>query len=320
MTSIILTDTGLAEIPELEHTTITELFVDYNSISMIWVASLPPNLQRFDCAFNCVSSDGLPVQWPRTIKDINLDYNNICDTDHVIEWPENLESLQISNNPLQKIPRKLPKSLRKIRMRNTDIQIVEHLPQDLRDLDCYNAKIFEIYALPLSLVNCHLAKNYLSCVVPMWPMGLKVLDLAFNFLTEFPQGLPDTLEHLNLSNNLIKEVPKRIPLRLNTLILRGNKIRKVRLELVARQKLLIFSLADNCLTELPKCLYEGEQISQYDVSRNFLEPEYDIYARKIQEWFVLVRGRNILRSWRRICILREELLQVAMRPDRYGNF
>jgi Leucine-rich repeat (LRR) protein len=323
--SIILSDSGLIELPILsDNLQIKELFVDYNQISLLWPEAFPPNLERFDAAFNFITSDGLPNVWPDSIRDINIDYNNICDTDDVSSWPLALESLKMSNNPLKKIPRHLPQSLRRLRLRNTSVQIIEYLPAELEELDCYSSKVNNIYTLPQNLLRCFLAKNNLT-ILPepkFWPQRLKVLDLAFNYLTEFPEGLPDSIEHLNLANNYIKVVPQRIPASCKTLILRKNSIREVKLELLPGQRLLVLSLANNLLTTLPEVIERStyEEIQQYDVSQNFLELEHCVCAQKIQKWFKACIIRCILRTRKRTVTLREELLEVAMHPDRYGNF
>jgi Leucine-rich repeat (LRR) protein len=211
-----------------------------------------------------------------------------------------------------------------LRLRNTNIQIVEYLPEALEELDCFNSKISQIYTLSPNLKNCFLAKNYLTILpsLSIWPQGLRVLDLAFNFLKEFPKWLPDSLEHLNLGNNLIEQVPKRLPINLKILSLRKNRINTVHTELLIRQKIIVFSLADNWLTEVPECIRTAREdnIEHYDLSANFLEDEYDDYAVKIQRAFRYYRMAARLRGWKRTRYLREELLAAAMHPDRYGNF
>jgi len=323
--TLILSDSGLYELPNIfEQSHIRELFIDSNKFSMLWYDGFPPNIEKLDCSHNYISSDGLCSIWPNNLRKINMNFNFIKDTDDIIEWPEALEVLEISNNPLQKIPRNLPNSLKKIRMRHTNIQMIEHLPNSVRELDCFDSQINEIYLLPRDLARCFLAKNYISSPIcpNIWPYRLKTLDLAFNFLTEFPEGLPDTLEHLNLANNFITEVPKRLPLNIKTLILRKNRIRTVHTELLIRQNLLVFSLDNNCLTDVPKCILDAtvEEIQQYDVNNNYIGQVYDESADIIQTGYRLYKMRSPLRTWRRLSVVREELIAAAMHPDRYGNF
>ena len=323
--TLILSNSGLYEVPNVfEQSHIKDLFINSNQITMLWYDGFPQNIEKLDCSHNYISSDGLCSIWPNNLKNINMNFNLIKDTDDVIEWPEALEFLEISNNPLQKIPRKLPEGLKKIRMRHTNIQMVEYLPNSVRELDCFDSQINEIYLLPNDLLRCFLAKNYIASPISpnIWPYRLKTLDLAFNFLTEFPEGLPDTLEHLNLANNYITEVPKRLPLNIKTLILRKNRIHTVNTELLIRQSLLIFSLSNNYLTEVPKCILSAspEEIQQYDVNDNFIGEMYEEYADIIQTAYRLFKMRSPLRTWRRLSVLREELIAAAMHPDRYGNF
>ena len=322
---LILSGSGLYDLPDIsEQIHIKELFIDSNEISMLWYNAFPPNLEKLDCSHNFISSDGLSHFFPNSLKNINMNYNIICDTDDIIEWPYNLEILKISNNPLQKIPKYLPNGLKKIQMRQTNIEIIENLPESVIELDCFNSKINQIYLLPRNIVRCFLAKNYITSPISpiIWHQGLKTLDLAFNFLTEFPKGLPDTIEHLNLGNNYIEEVPKRLPLNIKILILRKNRIHTVNTELRTRQHILLFSLANNYLTNIPQCILESniEEIQQYDLTENFIEPIYHDAANIIQILYRNYKMSMPLRTWRRLSILREELIAAAMHPDRYGNF
>ena len=53
---------------------------------------------------------------------------------------------------------------------------------------------------------------------------------------------------------------------------------------------------------------------------NFIGEMYEEYADIIQTAYRLFKMRSPLRTWRRLSVLREELIAAAMHPDRYGNY
>jgi hypothetical protein len=73
---------------------------------------------------------------------------------------------------------------------------------------------------------------------------------------------------------------------------------------------------------MPKCILgvSPEEIQQYDITDNFIGEVYQESADIIQTAFHLFKMRSPLRTWRRLSVVREELISAAMHPDRYGNF
>lgn len=322
---LILSSSDIDEIPELyKNESIIELLLDNNNISNIWDNSFPPNLLKLNLSFNKILSDGLPFYWPSVLKEINLDNNNIYNIDDLIEWPLTLEILHLSNNPLTKIPLCLPPSLKELHIANTQIEIIENIPSSCEFINTSHSHICYIDKLPDSLTTLYLSDNRIDIDgLPIeWPKNLLVLELSHNFIDTFPFNLPDSLHYINLSSNYIQYIPKRLPFNISVCLLQHNKIKSCVIELVVRQQIIQLNLKNNQLTELPTCLVNkvSSNILSYSIQDNWNDDIHHTVSNKMKKIFRLYKMKKIRMKWLQTRYIREELLEVAMSPNRWPNF
>jgi Leucine-rich repeat (LRR) protein len=296
-----------------------------NSIHSISDDCFPQGVQILDFSYNYIHDDGLPFQWPDTIEELYLTHNSICNYDDDTLWPDHLKVLCISKNPLQQIPSDLPESLEKLYLDRTQLKQIQKLPSNLKVLSVESSYLRSLpKELPHGLEKLFAARNFLhSTLLPRhWGFSLQVLNLEKNKLIEFPKNLPNTLRVLRLNNNNITQIPEALPESLVYLTIANNKVRKVQLS--KRKKPIQFVyLANNQLTQSIQNEQEQKQIqwgtSIIEVS-NWTNDVYIASAKTIQAKFRNFRLKKILRTWRKLGHVRQELQASAMHPSRAGQF
>lgn len=151
----------------------------------------------------------------------NLTYLDLsdCNFQNLKYIPSQLESLKISNNPLQEfsyfnekliyfdgrrcgltsLPR-LPDSLKELTVSENELSQIDYLPKNLKKLDLSrnNLKTLDISNLT-KLETAKLTDNELEYISDL-PENLLSIDLSNNYLVQFP-NIPNNLNVLNLFNN-----------------------------------------------------------------------------------------------------------------------
>jgi Leucine-rich repeat (LRR) protein len=315
-----LSHAGLHLFPDLHDVRISTLNVSFNSIQIVWDEHLPQEVGELSLADNCIGTDGLPTEWPPMIHTLSLAYNPFRTTDIITGWPAALRTLNLSHTSLREFPRNLPDTIESLTISHTFVTQIGYLPRNLKELyaDVTDLK-FLPYRCPEGLEILVVSRGKLrnGGLPTFWGSSLKRLDLNSNSLRAIPRGLPSTLEFLNLSQNSIREFGSEslYPLGLQTLHLGDNQI----LELPewigsSSRRHLRFTIHQNYLVEpviFRNCILWSSQ---------WVGPLYTEAATYIQRAWRKARMRRRLKAIYRMTILREELLALAMHPDRVGRF
>lgn len=315
---------SLDDQPNLSRSQADILNLDGNYLRNLQSERLPTRLKILQCSFNTVYSDGLPSRFPETLKELHLEKNKLGSLEQIQAFPEGLRILNISGNGLHTFPSHLPGQLEILQVSGSNFQVLNHLPRNLKRLEAENGCLQMIQSrLPPTLEYLNLGRNYLKpAALPLfWGHHLRELLLGNNKLTEFPKKLPDTLEVLHLQRNRIARVPGNLPPKLRVLILSFNRIRAVHLEF--RTKPLEFvDLRDNCLTQADIWTSGRESgwATQLDTAENWNFIHHIHAAFRIQKAWRGSRMRRRLRAWKRTRTLKLELLELAMSPERAGQF
>jgi Leucine-rich repeat (LRR) protein len=312
--------------PDLSSITKEEFHLNNNYVGVIPEDFLPRGVKFLDLKYNNIQSDGLPVLFPNTIERLELDGNRIRDFRDVQQFPSNLKSLSVNDNPLYSLEDiHSILSLESLDIGRTNIDTISLLPQFLVQLlasKCYRLRILPNRFPPTlrvaTLNDCSL--RYAS-LPGYWGTALEELNLAFNEIDRFPRNLPPTLKTLNLTHNRIREVPedfnRKFP-HLEVCMLAFNKIRRVPVQTRIR-KLAFVDVRHNelivSLEEQNRTLERtwAETISE---EQNWMEQKHSVSASLIQKNWRLARMKRRLRTWKRTRVVREELMCVSMVPER----
>jgi Leucine-rich repeat (LRR) protein len=320
MQTFFLGNCGLNFQPDLTSHVLRELYLNTNRLTTICDQALPRGLEVLHVEENRIHSDGIPIVWPDTIKEIYLQKNHIQETDG-IHWPQNLVILNLSCNPLMYCPSILPNSTEKLNLDYTLIRRIDTLPTYLKELRINESKLRRLpHVLPNDLEILEAKYNTLSynSLPSNWGTSLRYLNLTYNRLTQFPKNLPESLEHLVLSQNQITHVPSTLPSNLKTLILAKNNIRTVTTSYrIHRIQLVI--LTDNQLTDSIERTQNHWAITIDEID-NWNHEDHHTAARSIQKAWKKMKFRTGIFTLIKTQRLREELLATAMHPSRAGLF
>ena len=313
-----LTNSNLETFPHLSGFEYKKVNASSNSIQVLWDEHMPRGIEELNLDENRLSTDGLLIEWPDTIKTLSLAYNPYRILDIVVVWPTALRVLNISNTNLIEFPTNLPQSLEVLNVSRTFIKQISHLPEGLKELYVNSAELkFLPKRLPPALEILNASNNSLrnGGLSLLWGSSLKFLDLNYNHLTQPPRRLPNTIEHLNLSGNFIGSISAEanFPESLKILHLGHNKIFELPAWLGKRRQLR-FTIQRNLLVKPVEAVNCLTWISQW------IGPGYTEAAHMIQKGWRSYRMRRRLSAWRKSAILRNELLALAMHPDRAGRY
>ena len=318
-----LENTDLQTFPDLSAQTHEKLSVKDNFLRVIPEDFLPRGLKHLQLDFNSIKSDGLPVIFPDTIEELSMDYNMITDARDVAHFPTNLKKLSIRHNPLNTFANLCIDSLEEITVEKTQLDTISLLPRCLQILKARNNYLSMMpNRFPVNIQIIHLDHNCLryAGLPSYWGTSLKELHLSHNKIDRFPRNLPPTLEVLNLSQNRLAHVPptlQGLP-NLQVLSLANNKIRNVRIE-IRRQPIAFVNLSNNELTEALDEQNREIQSRWAKVileEKNWTRTQHHKAASCIQKNWRVSRIQVRIRTWKRIGILKEELLCVSMMPER----
>lgn len=321
---IYLDKCNLSSQPDFSDVRATALDLTENSIHILFEQFLPQGIQVLDYSYNYIHDDGLPDWWPNTLEELYLTNNCITNHDDDILWPEHLKVLSLSKNPLQYMPQDLPDTLEKLFLDRTEITRIGRLPPNLKTFSADGARLRSLpKQLPATLEKLFLQRNFLNSQLPRnWGMNLQVLNLEKNKLRCFPKNLPDSLRILKLSYNDIPSIPDNLPENLVFLAICHNKVRTVALSKRTKPIQCVY-LANNQLTvklrdeQVRRNIQWSSSILEGD---NWTTAEYAHSAKTIQKQYRLFRLKMILRTWRKLAKMKEELQASAMHPSRAGQF
>jgi hypothetical protein len=316
--------TCLDEQPDLSmYFSLRTLYLNRNDIHQVYTELFPPHVRHVNLSSNRIST-GLPVVWQDSIETLNLDYNYISHTDFIEHWPTGLRELSMDETGIKVTPEGLPITLETLSLSGCNIHTIQHLPLFLRKLKANYNFIRKLEKLPHTLFYIQLSQNLLrssSIFRHRLPPNLRVLQLDYNELTWIPSSWPDTLETLNLSNNSITEFRSKLPASLKLLLLNNNRITVFQPTFPeTRLQNCSLYIRNNCISEnLTFYVQEGHFRTIYQAD-NWNKVTHHIYAKMIQFVFAKYKLKRGIRSWARFNKIYEEMLAVAMQPQRIGQF
>lgn len=236
--------------------------------------------------------DFFPIQLNPEVHYINLSDNKIADIDFTLHNYNNLISLDLSSNKIQKLGRgnfEYQRNLKYLNLSNNDVR---NLSKDslkglraLNELDISFNNLEELHEHTFSdLHSLRVLKLNNNQLIYLEPGLLKTskflqrLHLDSNQLEEVPvQAFADVLnlQHLSLSNNLIESVQEdQMPnlTELRTLLLDGNVIREIHPgALSGLTSLDSLDLSDNNFTAVPTAsLAKLSNLTKLRLSGNFI--------------------------------------------------
>ena len=313
-----LSNGSLQTLPTLHGQRYTTLNASYNKLRVLWADDFPLGVEDVNLQHNSINEDGLLSDWPDTIRVLNLSDNPLYSLSVLTSWPRSLRSLNLSYTNIQDIRSTiLPASLESLTVSCTAIREIQTLPAGLKELYASNTNIHTLpRSLPAGLermeVNCTSLKN--GGLPRSWGTALKELSLADNFLEEIPGGLPPTVEIVNLTGNRIQRICSRekFPRSLQLILLGRNAILEIPpwLQEISAK----FTIQFNKLTERihsPNCLLSHTQWNT---------PNHTIAVKQIQGAWRRCRLKQRVRTFARMWRTKEDLLALAMNPDRAGRF
>jgi Leucine-rich repeat (LRR) protein len=322
MNVLQLKNCNLQTQPDLSRSQASRLSFAGNSISAFFAEYLPPNLQHLDLGNNYLAEDGIPFVLPDSIEELLLDSNNIFRLDG-IHWPTSLRTLILDNNCIRILPGGLPPTLEKLSARHTNIQQIQTLPPNLKQLVVNFTLLTKLpRRIHLEILEAH--TNHLSSMsLPSdWGLRLRILNLSNNRLKEFPRSLPESLEQLHLQYNLIELVPT-LPSALQVLLIGHNKVKNI---VVTKRKtpLAYLQLTNNQLTfslvEHQLMSNDFTWVKTVDEADNWCGLNFITASELIKRAWRRYRLTKTLRTWLKTARVKEELIATAMHPSRYGHF
>ena len=224
-------------------------------------------------------TDIQPVLTMVWLKRLSVDYNSIKNLTGIGKL-QNLEELNISNNPLSSLPDDVCKITMLRRLYAGDDGI-KALPQSIRSL--VNLDRLYLAGNQLEAVNGLDALNRLElldlsrCGLETVPAEidnltkLKYLYLSNNRLTELPEGIGKLpLERLEAANNLLSSLPESFAslTGLKQLVISGNAFFELPAQVLKLQNLEVLIASSNFMSELPPGLKNLKNLYRISFAAN----------------------------------------------------
>jgi len=314
MDELNLSSLQLDCIPELSHRAYKKLNASRNLIRILWDEDMPAGVEELNLEMNYILEDGLLTNLPGTLTHLNLSRNPLRSLREIQNWG-NLRCLNVSHTGIYDTLCPLPDTLEELNISHTAISHISRLPVNLKSLHADSTSLRMLpWRCPTGLETLVASRGKLrnGGLPHFWGLSLKTLDLNCNYLTEIPRNLPESLQLLNLSYNSIVYINREVPKSVGTLHVGKNRILEEPKWLSRRG--LVYTIHKNHLTEIPRhpnCL---SNFGQW-VGGKFLDSSV-----KIQRSWRRSRLRQPLRTWRRISKIKEDLIALAMIPERAGRF
>lgn len=195
---------------------LTTLMLTYNNISSFDINKLPETLETIDLSYNVINSFRIDsaTSWPTNLKTVLLSHNAI-DNDTLLKlsqfkWPQFLKNLKLDNNPFSSLKNliNLPDNLTYLNLSENSLKSLEiepynenldvypffKFPNFLDSLDLSNSPhlVFDDYKdqskrirFPSTLSNLNLSEcNISDLSVFQFPESLKKLSLTGNHITD----------------------------------------------------------------------------------------------------------------------------------------
>ena len=231
--------------------------VDHNEITEINFNSVPINsvlsdkITVVDISFNQIETIPKEIfECLPNLQTFNAFFNKLTSIPSEIKNCKKLSDLNISNNPLKKLP-KLPKSLYRFSASNCQIESFDDAfdeNSDNANSDNNNEEV------PVHLVLVDLSGNKLESF-PTIPT-IQILNLSQNRIKKMP-FIAENMRILDLSMNELESTPESMP------------------EFITGASIVDLNLSYNKLTKMPR--FNGTPLLQYlELSENPIEGGFDI--------------------------------------------
>lgn len=181
---------------------ITEFYSE-NCQNLLKLPELPDTLTSLNVVDG--NLDQFPTVLPSGLKYISFSFNNIKTIPN-IEWPSNMESIDVEKNEMEEIL-SLPRYLKNLQCSNNKLSYLpDKLPDGLQHLNCNNNNLVRLPDLPDTLEYLYCQNNLLTALPPL-PESLEVLNCKNNHLEYIPP-LPKSIKGLYYDDNPLKEFPR----------------------------------------------------------------------------------------------------------------
>jgi Leucine-rich repeat (LRR) protein len=319
METLNISSASLITFPEMHRHSYKRVDASWNHIRSLWDEDLPQEIEELILEGNHITSDGFLPAWPNTIRKLNLSNNRITDLNFIMHWPTSLRVLNLSYNNIGNLLNcsLFPRSLEELDISFTEVTHIPEFPPNLKVFLSVSTPLQKLPSkCPDSLIKFSVSHARTLRGIPSnWGNSLEVLELHNVRLRCFPRNLPPTLIHLNLSRNFIDKFCPRenFPRSLELLHIGDNRIMELPkwLSLFPR---LRYTIQNNLLVEIPttpNCLIASPQLIGF---------KYMDAAQRIQRKWRKYKMTSPFRVWYRVSRLKEELLALAMCPERAGKF
>jgi Leucine-rich repeat (LRR) protein len=181
---------------------IKELGIDSTSIETL--PKLPNQLHGLFCVSSNIDSIVYPM--PKHLRYAELANNKFSKLR--LSFPDSLEVLGLSANPIKSIVGDFPKFLISLDFGGNDLDGVDiKLPNKLKRLEIPGCNLKQLPILPDSLVILEASSNQLERIDKL-PLTLKALLVQSNKIESLPTVLPPNLVTLMIRTNRLKVFPK----------------------------------------------------------------------------------------------------------------
>ena len=232
-----------------------------------------PALECLDLANNHITVMPGVLAKLASLKEFILS-NNDCAVFECEHLPKALESLNLSQNRVTKLPKAYPESLQLL---NVSYNLLERL-------EIENPHVNGVYA----------SMNRIATLNVM-ARGLLALDVSRNHLTQLPNlaEVTPSLTNLDASINAIAAFPV-LPITMKRIVLASNKIEMID-SLCQFEQLAELDISGNCVRVLPRL---PSSVTSLHVHKNKLENVEDSECQRISQFLMM---RNALKEIPKVC-------------------
>jgi len=319
MQNLVLNNTCLTEFPPIPgEKTFYKINIRENKITAI--PQLNCHVLKIDARKNLITV--IPDDWPPSLEVLDLGYNFLHEVAFVdINFPP-LKELWLNNNLLFNFPIRLPDSLEFLAIDHNQILKIpaDLLPKNLETLYSSSCGLKHMPSLTdfHKLKRLDLSYNNITKIADL-PPNLEELYLNHNQLIEFP-SLPSKVHHVDIAKNKLSRFPSFIQSSLTVINASFNQITEVNTTLARNSVICSINLSYNWITQEPIINQSEPRRFVLNLNQNFIGDEFEwnqvLVARRFQTKMWIKFCRIIARTQR----IKQELFEVAMHPNRLGNF
>lgn len=310
--SLHLPNACLTQIPSVSTLPLINVNLEGNRLSNL--DGLPMSVEILNASSNKLEQEGLFVPFP-SLKILLASHNalNIFDEDDFVLCFPSLTDLDLSHNRLRNTGFLRESLVEHLNVSHNRLAVLTGLPSTLQSLIAHTNEITMVQSkLPPLIEQIDLGYNSLryAGLSFKWPSTLRELHLNHNRIEKFPRKLPDSLEVLSLAHNELTELPPSLPQSLKVCNVNHNRIHHLP---TYKKRMSIFLINENCLTEEP----DGSFASVFEAEDNWNTTEHHKAQQTIRVCWKRYVFTLRLRHLKRTHVVREELFQVSMMPERW---